>query len=247
MSALPLTFDLVFSLVLYLREDLSALFPLLSGRLLLLIARCLLMQRWRWVRGTRVGDSLLSDCCLSFRWSLCLCNLEDETFSLILPLAEWQGTFKGLWLWCFPDPPLGIEDTFLLGFPGDSDSKELACNAGDPGSIPTPREGNGNPTPIFLPGKSHWQRSLVGCSSWGSQKSWTWTRDCRFCPWLCRGQLEIVTYKVCVLHSFYVSCVLTWKPLPVAVSAESASSGPGDTQFLASAAIVLLNIFINIV
>ena len=89
MSALPLTFDLVFSLVLYLREDLSALFPLLSGRLLLLIARCLLMQRWRWVRGTRVGDSLLSDCCLSFRWSLCLCNLEDETFSLILPLAEW--------------------------------------------------------------------------------------------------------------------------------------------------------------
>ena len=35
------------------------------------------------------------------------------------------------------------------GFPGGSDSKELACNAGDPGLIPgsgrSPGEGNGNP------------------------------------------------------------------------------------------------------
>jgi len=35
------------------------------------------------------------------------------------------------------------------GFPGGSDSKESACNAGDPGSIPgsrrSPGEGNGNP------------------------------------------------------------------------------------------------------
>ena len=36
-----------------------------------------------------------------------------------------------------------------VGFPGGSDSKELACNAGDPGLIPgsgrSPAEGNGNP------------------------------------------------------------------------------------------------------
>ena len=35
------------------------------------------------------------------------------------------------------------------GFPGGSDSKESACNAGDPGSIPrsgrSPQGGNGNP------------------------------------------------------------------------------------------------------
>ena len=35
------------------------------------------------------------------------------------------------------------------GFPGSSDGKESACNAGDPGSIPglglSPGEGNGNP------------------------------------------------------------------------------------------------------
>ena len=38
---------------------------------------------------------------------------------------------------------------FLMGFPGGSDDKESACNAGDPGSIPgfgkSPVEGNGNP------------------------------------------------------------------------------------------------------
>ena len=36
-----------------------------------------------------------------------------------------------------------------MGFPGGSNSKESACNAGDPGSIPgsgrSPEEGNGNP------------------------------------------------------------------------------------------------------
>ena len=39
------------------------------------------------------------------------------------------------------------------GFPGGSDSKESACNVGDPGSIPglgrTPREGNSNPLQYF--------------------------------------------------------------------------------------------------
>ena len=36
-----------------------------------------------------------------------------------------------------------------MGFPGHSDGKESACNAGDPSLIPglgrSPREGNGNP------------------------------------------------------------------------------------------------------
>ena len=37
----------------------------------------------------------------------------------------------------------------MLGFPGESDGKESACKAGDPGSIPgwgrSPGEGNGHP------------------------------------------------------------------------------------------------------
>ena len=39
-------------------------------------------------------------------------------------------------------------------FPDSSVGKELACNAGDPGSIPgwirSPGEGNGYPLPVFL-------------------------------------------------------------------------------------------------
>ena len=53
-------------------------------------------------------------------------------------------------------------------FPGGSDGKASAYNAGDLGSIPglgrSPGEGNGNPLQLFLPGKSHGQRSLVGYS-----------------------------------------------------------------------------------
>ena len=33
------------------------------------------------------------------------------------------------------------------------------------------RGGNGTPTPVLLPGKSHGQRSLVGCSPWGREES----------------------------------------------------------------------------
>ena len=63
--------------------------------------------------------------------------------------------------------------------------KESAHNAGDMGSVPhlerSPGEENGN-TPVFLPGESHGQRNLVGCSSWGgSQRAghdWACMRAC---------------------------------------------------------------------
>ena len=52
--------------------------------------------------------------------------------------------------------------------------KNLWANAGDacliPGSGRFPGEGNGNPTPVFLPGKSHGQRSLVGYGPWGCKR-----------------------------------------------------------------------------
>ena len=57
------------------------------------------------------------------------------------------------------------------GFLGDSVGKESACNAGDWGLIPglerSPEVGNGNPTPVFLPGESHGQRSLAKYSPCG--------------------------------------------------------------------------------
>ena len=47
-------------------------------------------------------------------------------------------------------------------FSGGSDGKESASKAGDLGSIP--ELGTWQPTPVFLPGKSHGQRNLVGYS-----------------------------------------------------------------------------------
>ena len=64
---------------------------------------------------------------------------------------------------------------YLLGFPRGSDGKESACNAGDLGSIPgsgrSPWKREWLPTPVFLPGKSHEQRSLVGYGPWGGKES----------------------------------------------------------------------------
>ena len=44
---------------------------------------------------------------------------------------------------------INISHTHIYGFPGASDDKESACNAGDPGLIPesgrSPGAGNGNP------------------------------------------------------------------------------------------------------
>ena len=59
--------------------------------------------------------------------------------------------------------------------------KKAPANAGearDEGSVPglrrSPGGGNGNPTPVFLPGESHGRRSLVGCSPRG-HKEWDTT------------------------------------------------------------------------
>ena len=55
--------------------------------------------------------------------------------------------------------------------------KSPPANAGDirdEGSIPglgrCPGAEYGQPTPVFLPGESHGQRSLVGYSSWGHKE-----------------------------------------------------------------------------
>ena len=60
-----------------------------------------------------------------------------------------------------------------LGFPGGSDGKESACNAGDLDSIPGregPLEKEWLPTPVFLPGEFHRQKSLAGYRPWGCKE-----------------------------------------------------------------------------
>ena len=67
-----------------------------------------------------------------------------------------------------------------MGFPGGSELKESACNAGELGSIPGLGQslggGNGNPLQYSCLGESHGQRSLVGYSPWGHKESDTTER-----------------------------------------------------------------------
>ena len=76
-----------------------------------------------------------------------LCHYELEKYSYILEITSvlfncvFLPTSSGMWN--FPNQ--------RKTFPGGSDGKELACNAGDPGLISgsgrSPGEGNGNPLP----------------------------------------------------------------------------------------------------
>ena len=51
-----------------------------------------------------------------------------------------------------------------LGFPGGSEVKASACNAGDLGVGKIPWRRKWHPTLVFLPGESHGWRSLAGYS-----------------------------------------------------------------------------------
>ena len=65
----------------------------------------------------------------------------------------------------------------FLGFPGGSDSKELACNVGDLGSLTglgrSPGGGHGNPLQYSCVENPHGQRSLMGYSPWNCKESHT--------------------------------------------------------------------------
>ena len=58
----------------------------------------------------------------------------------------------------------------LSDFPGDSDGKASCLQCGRPGFNPwvekIPWRRKWQPTPVFLPGEFHKQRSLVGYSPW---------------------------------------------------------------------------------
>ena len=67
-----------------------------------------------------------------------------------------------------------------LSFPGGSDGKEFACNAGDLGSITglgrSPGGGHGNPLQYSCLENPHGQRSLAGYVPWGCKESDTTKR-----------------------------------------------------------------------
>lgn len=82
-------------------------------------------------------------------------SISDADYYIITTLRLLLRVFSAIW-----------------GFPGSSDSKESACNAGDRGLIPgtgrTPGEGY---FPSILAWGSPWtERSLAGYSPWSSKE-----------------------------------------------------------------------------
>ena len=71
-------------------------------------------------------------------------------------------------------PYMTTEKNIALGFPGDSDGKKSACNARDPGLIPTlgrsPGEGNGSPLQYFCLENSMDRAAWLGYSPWGCKE-----------------------------------------------------------------------------
>ena len=110
-------------------------------------------------------------CCLSY-----LIVSENFGFRFVITFWKLSAILRVFRLLCFL---FSFSNDLLivpfLGFPGGSDGKECACNAGDMGSIPAwgrfPGEGNGNPLQYSCLEKSHGQRSLVGYSPWGCKES----------------------------------------------------------------------------
>ena len=82
-----------------------------------------------------------------------------------------------------------------MGFPGGSDGKETACNAGDLGSIPglgrSPGGEHGNPIQNSCLENPHGQRSLAGYSPWGCNESDTEAQHSHVGIAGCRGSWEM--------------------------------------------------------
>ena len=102
---------------------------------------------------------------------------QGDGFTEFSEVEEDTGAFR-LTLWGGWLSPLHPRAASLAGFPGGARGKEPAYQCRrhkrygfDPwvGKIPWRRAWQ--PTPVFLPGEPHGQRSLVGYSPWGSKES----------------------------------------------------------------------------
>jgi len=89
---------------------------------------------------------------------------------------NWLGIFPDYLKYPVAEPVISLFAEvlirFIRSFPGGSES---ACSAGDLGLIlwlgRSPGKEKWLPTSVFLPGKFHRQRSLMGYSPWGHKES----------------------------------------------------------------------------
>ena len=91
-----------------------------------------------------------------------------------------------------------------MGFPGGSDSKASAHNAGGPGFDPwvgkIPWRRKWQPTPVLLPRKFHGWRSLVDYSPWGCKELDT-TEQLHFLSFFIPTMEYYTPIKTCEVHN----------------------------------------------
>ena len=115
----------------------------------------------------------------------CHCLLCEDLYCTENDKNTIAGTFRLLFT-CFMAELLSLNFLYTLHpsynfsfptlfFPSSSDGKASAYNAGDLGFDPwvwkIPWRRTWQPTPVFMPGKSHGPRSLVGYNPWGRKES----------------------------------------------------------------------------
>ena len=127
----------------------------------------------------------LAPSCLAPEWRSHFMSIIESAKRLccggVSKTKGWMLDLTGPWGQCCQlssDPSTTSVET--VSFPGGSDGKESACNAGDPGLIP----GLGSwrrewqPIPVFWRGEAHGQKSLAGLQSMRSQRvRHDWTTD----------------------------------------------------------------------
>ena len=83
--------------------------------------------------------------------------------------------------------------------------KNFPANVGDSGSIPrsgrSPGGGQGNPTPVFLPGEFHGQRNLVGYSPWGHKELDTMEQLTLWLSYICVSLTHFAVHLKLIQHS----------------------------------------------
>ena len=131
-----------------------------------------LLHAMFWYRKKNTRGNLESTVCAEHRE---VCMQQHPLLAFPVAVREWCRS------WSCVYRLLRFCCHLLSGLPRSRSGKESACQFRscrfDPwvGKIPWRRKWQ--PSPIFLPGKSLGQRSLVDYSLWGHRKSWTWLSD----------------------------------------------------------------------
>ena len=95
------------------------------------------------------------------------CFFDDpaDVGNLISGSSAFSKTSLNIWKFTIDGETVETMSDFILG--GSKITADGDCSHELKRHLPLGRRRQWHPTPVLLPGKSHGQRSLVGCSPWG--------------------------------------------------------------------------------